>query len=65
MEPWELSPEIEKEEETDERARGAAGKEANDRVDTGSRKGKEGKDAADNEGDGDGRRGARAGEWEN
>ena len=65
MEPWELSPDFEKEEETDERAGGAAGKETNDRGDTGSRKGKKRKDAADNEGDGDGRRGARAGEWEN
>lgn len=65
MEPWELSPEIEKEEETDERAGGTAGKEANDRVDTGSRAGKAGKNDENDAGDSDGGRGARAGEWEN
>lgn len=65
MEPWELSPEIEKEEETDERAGGTTGKEANDRVDTGSRAGQAGKNDENNAGDGDGGRGARAGEWAN
>lgn len=65
METWELSPDIEKEEETDERAGGAAGKETNDRGDTGSRKGKKRKDAADNAGDSDGGRGARAGKRAN
>ena len=65
MEPWELSPEIEKEEETDERAGGTAGKEANDRVDTGSGAGQAGKNDENDAGDGDGGCGARAGEWAN
>ena len=65
MDPWELSPEIEKEEETDERVGEAAGKAEDDRSTAGSRKGKKRKDAADNAGDGDGGRGARSGEWAN
>ena len=65
MEPWELSPDFEKEEETDERAGGITGEKKDDRGTARGRKGKKRKDAADNSRDGDGGRGARAGEWAN
>lgn len=65
MEPWELSPDIEKGEETDERAGGAAGKEKDNRSAAGCGENQAGKDAEDDARDGDGGRGARAGEWAN
>lgn len=61
MEPWELSPDIAKGEETDERAGGAAGKEKDDRSAAGRGENQAGEDAANDARDGDGGRGARAG----